>query len=83
MEKKPQTDGNPLKPCVLFGASACRAGVVVPPAYGPGKLVKRLVFFAVVLLLVAPVEAEPAVLVVGAVALRLLRGGGSERRRCA
>src|SRR5208337_4048784 len=62
----------------LLCAGACWAGVVMPPANGLGKLVERLVFFLGVLLLVAPVEAEPAVIVVGgAIALRLLAGEGA------
>lgn len=51
---------------------------MVPPAFGLGKLVEWVVLFAVVLLLVAPVETEPAVFVLGgAIALRFLpREGG-------
>jgi hypothetical protein len=44
----------------------------MPPANRSGKLVERVVLIAVMLLLVVPVETEPAVFVVGAIALRLL-----------
>jgi len=61
----------------LLCAGACGAGVMAPPAYGLGKFVELLVLFAVMLFLVAPVETEPAVFVLGgAVALRLLPGEG-------
>ncbi len=68
----------------LLCAGACWAGVVMPPANGLWKLVELLVFFLGVLLLVAPVETEPTVIVVGgAIALRFLAGEGGERRRSA
>ncbi len=58
-------------------AGAGWAGVVMPPANGLGKLVERVVLFLVMLFLVAPMEAKPAVFVlVGAIALRLLPGEG-------
>jgi len=68
---------NPAVVCRSLCAGAGWAGVVVPPAYGLGKLVERIVLFAGMLLLMAPVETEPAVFLVGAVALRLLAGEGS------
>ena len=61
----------------LLCAGACWAWSAMPPANRSGKLVERVVLFAVMLLLVVPVETEPAVFVVGAIALRLLpRKGG-------
>jgi hypothetical protein len=55
---------------------------VVPPAYGPGEIVERVMFVFVVLMLffVGLVEAEPVVFLAGTGSLLLMRGEGGERR---
>jgi len=60
----------------LFGAVAGGAWGVVPPAYGPGEIVERVVFVALMFFFVGLVEAEPVVFLVGAGTLLLMRGEG-------
>jgi hypothetical protein len=60
----------------LLCAGACWAGAVMPPAYGLGKLLERVVVLALMLLLVGPMETEPSVFVVGTIVLRLWSGEG-------
>jgi hypothetical protein len=62
----------------LFGAVAGWAWGVVPPAYGPGEIVERVVFVSVAYMLffVGLVEAEPVVFLAGAGTLLLMRREG-------